>query len=92
MTITYNKEYITQDFSYFNLYGVPSFESTNVFWEYYNLIKSFSSAEKEEIIEKIKTHKKESKSSLNISYTERGIEFFKPKKYIFPEFYILWKD
>jgi hypothetical protein len=92
MTITYNKQYNEQSFEHFDLYQNLSFSTSKVFWEYYNLIKSFSSATKEEITEKIKNYKKEAKSGLGISYTEQGIEFFKPNKHIFPEFYILWKD
>jgi len=91
MIITYNKQYTEDKFEHFNLYGSPSFKSTNVFLEYYNLILSLSSMTKEEITEKIKSHKKESKSDLWISYTEEGIEFFKPNKSVFGEFYILWK-
>lgn len=89
MKITYEKQYTEQKFKYFTLYQNLSFSSTNVFWEYYNLVKSNSSATKEELIEIIKNHKKVAKSNLRISYGEQEIEFFKENKYIFPEFYIL---
>lgn len=100
MIITYNKQYTEQKFEHFNLYSNLSFKSTNVFWEYYNLILSFSSAlrlkaspaTKEEITEKIRTHKKESKSKLRISFREDRVEFYKMDKFIFPEFYILFKN
>jgi hypothetical protein len=92
MVITYNKQYTEQKFKHFNLYSNLSFKSTNVFWEYYNLILSFSSATQEEITEKIRTYKKESRSKLRISFREDGVEFYKTDKFIFPEFYILFKN
>lgn len=89
MKITYEKQYTEQKFKHFTLYQNLSFNSTNVFWEYYNLVKSNSGATKEQLIEIIKNHKKAAKSKLRISYNERGVEFFKENKFIFPEFYIL---
>lgn len=88
MKITYEKQYTEQRFKHFTLYQNLSFNSTNVFWEYCNLIKSSPDATKEELTEIIKNHKKTAKSRLRISY-EHGIEFFKENKYIFPEFYII---
>jgi propanediol dehydratase small subunit len=89
MKITYEKQYTEQKFKHFTLYQNLSFSSTNVFWEYYNLIKDNSATTKEELMEIIKSYKKTAQSRLRINYNERGIEFFKEKKYIFPEFYIL---
>lgn len=91
MVITYEKQYTEQKFEHFSLYSSLSFKSTNVFWEYYNFIKSFSSATKEEIINKIKTFKPNAKSKLRIRFENNEIEFFKENKYIFPEFYIILK-
>lgn len=89
MKITYEKQYTEQKFNHFTLYQNLSFSSTNVFWEYYNLVKNNSGATKEELIEVIRNHKKVAKSKLRVSYNERGVEFFKENKSIFPEFYVL---
>lgn len=92
MIITYEKQYIEQKFDNFILYSNLSFSSTKVFWEYYNLIKSFSLATKEEITDKVETYKKTAKSEIYIRYDNKEIEFFKPNKSVFPEFYIIFKD
>jgi len=89
MKITCEKQYTEQKFKHFTLYQNLSFSSTNVFWEYYNLVKNNSAVTKEELTEIIKSRKKVAKSRLRISYGEQRIEFFKENKYIFPEFYII---
>ena len=90
MITTITKSYDEQHYKHFSVYGRPSFRSTNVFWEYFDLLV-FNSAEKE-ITEVIKNHKKKSKSKINISYSKDGVNFFKPNKHVFPEFYIILKD
>lgn len=88
--ITITKSYNERHYKHFSVYGRPSFKSTNVFWEYFDLL-TFNLAEKE-ITGVIKNHKKKSKSKINISYNRDRVEFFKPNKHIFPEFYIILKD
>ena len=89
MKITYEKQYTEQKFKHFTLYQNLSFSSTNVFWEYYNLVKSNSGTTKEELTELIKNHKKIAKSKIKIRYGENMTEFYKENKFIFPEFYII---
>lgn len=91
MEITYNKQYRSKEYKYFTLYDNVSFNSTKVFLEYYGLIKMISNLEFEELKTVLKNYKKRSKSNLNISYSEDRIEFFKPNKQIFPEFYVIKK-
>ena len=43
--ITITKSYDEQHYKHFSVYGRPSFGSTNVFWEYFDLLV-FYSAEK----------------------------------------------
>ena len=43
---TITKSYGEQHYKHFSVYGRPSFRSTNVFWEYFDLLV-FNSAEKE---------------------------------------------
>lgn len=98
MIITYTNSYRELTFDNFTLYG-DTRDSTNIFYEYYNFIVGLSSArfakgqssQKEELTEKIKEYRPTAKSKLRISYGEEGVEFFKPNKYIFPQFYILFK-
>jgi hypothetical protein len=91
MIVTYEKQYTEQKFDSFTLYSNLSFGSTKVFWEYYNIIKSFSLATKEEITEIIKDYKPEAKSKLRIRFENNEVEFFKENKYVFPEMYIIFK-
>lgn len=90
MIQTITKSYNEQHYKHFSVYGRPSFKSTNVFWEYFDLLTS--NFTEKEITEVIKNYKKKSKSEIRISYNDKEIEFFKPNKYVFPEFYIILKD
>ncbi len=91
MKITYEKQYREQNFKNFTLYG-NGYGGTYVFTEYYDLITSYANATCEELTSVIEYYKPTAKSKLRISYDEKGIEFFKPNKYVFPEFYIIFKD
>jgi len=91
MTITYNKQYQEQQAVNFTFYSDFSHKTANVFWEYKDFLKFYISAEKEEIKQKIKEFKPTAKSKCTITYTDEGIEFFKPSKSVFPEMYLLWK-
>ena len=91
MAVAYKKHYTEEVFDNFTLYGQPSLNSTNVFWNYYIPIINYKDETKENIIQKIKTHIPQSKARINIVYDDDKIEFFKPNKNIFPEFYIIFK-
>lgn len=90
MEITYSKSYSEQIFDHFILYG-SDYGSTLVFQEYYNLLLENKNKTEEEIVSIIKNYKKTSKSNITVSFSQIGIEFFKPNKYIFPQFYIEYR-
>jgi hypothetical protein len=94
MKITYEKRYDETASDNFTLYGGTSYGLTNVFYEYYSVLKALAREHraKEEVIQKIKEYKPTAKSKLRIGYSENEVEFFKPNRYIFPEFYIIFKD
>lgn len=90
-TITKTYDYqIKRD--HYTIFGHPSFKSTNVFHEYYDLIMKCPGVNRLGLIEMIKTFKPLSKARIRVDYDENRIEFFKPNKYIFPEFYIEFKS
>ena len=65
MITTITKSYDEQHYKHFSVYGRPSFRSTNVFWEYFDLLV-FNSAEKE-ITEVIKNTNVLAQSSDQVS-------------------------
>lgn len=73
------------------IFGHPTFKNTNIFHEYYDVIMKCPDVNRLGLIEMIETFKPLSKASICITYGEDKIEFFKPNKYIFPEFYIEFK-
>ena len=91
MVITYNKQYAERQFDNFNMYSDLSLKSTNVFWEYYNLIVHNTVSDKNQLEKLIRKHKPIAKSKLRINFEDNGIEFFKENKCIFPEFHIIFK-
>lgn len=91
MKIEYTKSYPQVEYKHFSIYGKLS-NNTAVFYEYYNLLKESSDLAEEELTEKVRSYNKESKSNIRISYSEDRIEFFTCSKYVFPEFYIIFKN
>jgi hypothetical protein len=92
MQITYSKQYHEQQAVNFTFFSDFSHKTPNVFWQYKDLLTFCFFATKEEIKQKIKEFKPKAKSKCVITYTDDGIEFYKPSKSVFPEMYILWKS
>lgn len=93
MIIKYSKTYSYEvERTHYKVTGIPTFKNTNVFHEYYDLIMKCPDVNKLGLIEMIKTFKPQSKAKIKICYNKNGIEFLKPNKYIFPEFYIKFTE
>lgn len=91
MIVTYTKDYSELNFEYFTVRESKGVINTYVFDEYLNLIKTNGHLNKKDITELVKNWIPIAKSKLRISYNDKEIEFFKPNKYIFPQFYIVFK-
>lgn len=78
----------------FTLYATKSKNVTAVFYEYLSLIYKNESLGKNGLTAIIKNYKPEARSKARIEYEEdnRLICFYTPEKYIFPVFYINFKD
>lgn len=89
MSIT--KHYKEKDLGTFILYSNGLNNETSVFYEYYTLVSSCKDLPAEDVLNTILDYKKVSKSNLRISKESNGLGFYRPNKYVFPVFYIIFK-
>lgn len=92
MMMTITKKYKETDLGSIILYTDFNSQTTNVFYEYRDVILNCSSFSPAEIIETIKNYRKVSKSNLRVVEEDNGLSFYKPNKYVFPVFRITFKN
>ena len=100
MKIEYTKNYIETDCGHFIIYDDLKHNDTIVFYEYKDLISRYKEFNKEGIIKLIDEYIPKAKSKLRISkesFLKNGVRqhiigFYAPNKYVFPKFYIQFKE
>lgn len=92
MRITYEKSYNQVDYEHFTKYGSLGLKDTQVFWEYEDLIRANKDKNREEILQIVKDYTPMSKAKLRYDFHENTLSFYAPNKYIFPKFYLIFKD
>lgn len=94
--VTYSKKYSEKERKHFTVYGDCPVSDTAVFYEYWQLINTNADKNKAQIIDLINSYIPKAKSKIRIDTNSKEmevyeIEFFRPNKYIFPQFYIRFK-